>query len=395
MRAAFAALICTIAVGSIAGNLWFLDVFGPSAVAAALPLLSLVIVGSLLVVRRAGGPIGWLLGAAGALLQLVLLLQVYGSASLQAGSTLPEGELTLWLGSVISSVPFGLLVSAMVVFPDGHPPNRAFAILLLAFAAFIVISSLGFALADRPIPVPQPSGAFAGVPPRSIPNPFALNGPVGDLLLHVASAINIFLVLVLIAPLALVVRFRRSRGIERAQLKWLMYTAAVTFGVLLIPFVVPPSPIKTFTAAMSTFGVGLLPVAIGIAVTRYRLYDIDVLINTTVVYGAVSATLVATYFGAAILFQALLRPLTSGSEIAVAGSTLLVVALFQPLRSRIQEAVDRRFYRAKYDSERTLDAFAARMGDEIDLDALERELVGVVNDTMQPAHTGVWLRSGR
>ncbi len=161
---------------------------------------------------------------------------------------------------------------------------------------------------------------------------------------------------------------------------------------MLIGFLSPRGPIAALAQATSVIGIGLLPVAIGIAVMRYRLYDIDVLIRRTVVYGAVSAALVATYLGAAVLFQAVLRPFTSGSELAVAGSTLLVVALFQPFRSRIQGAVDRRFYRSRYDAARTLDAFGARLRNEVDLDSVRADLLGVVHDTVRPAHASVWLR---
>jgi len=389
---AFATLICAIAIGAFIAELRFLDFFGLSAVAAGFPLLSLAIVGSLLVLRRAGGPIGWLLGAAGALLELVLLLQVYGSASLEAGAALPGGELALWLGSVISVVPFGLVVCAMVLFPDGRPPNRGFAILLWAFAAFVVINVVESALADRPILLPQPSGTNIVGPPGSIPNPFALHGLVGDLLLFMASGINTFLPLLLIAPLALVVRFRRSRGIERAQLKWLTYTAAITFGLAVIPFAVPPGLIKTLAAATATFGIGLLPVAIGVAVTRYRLYDIDVLIRRTLTYAVLSAVLVVAYVSGVALIQFAFSPVTSGNGLAVAISTLVVVALFQPLRRRIQSSVDRRFYRSGYDAVRMLDAFSAQLRDEVDLDAVRADLIDAVHHSVQPAHASVWLR---
>ncbi len=394
MKVAFATLVCVIAFGSIAADLWFLDFFGPLIVVVPLPLLPLAIVGAFLVVRRAGGPIGWLLGAAGALLQLVLLSNAYGYTSLEAGAALPGGELAIWLGSFIWIAALGLVVSAMVRFPDGRPPGRTFAILLWAFVAFVVIGAVGVALADRPIVVsPSFVGPHAGDPPRSIPNPFALHGPIGDPMRLVASAIDNFLALVLIAPVALVVRFRRSRGVEREQLKWLTYTAAIAFGLWLLAFVSPRGAIANLAQATSVVGIGLLPVAIGIAVTRYRLYDIDVLIRRTLIYATVSALLAAAYLGGVAMFQFVLSPFTSGSPIAVAVSTLLVVALFQPLRSRIGSAVDRRFYRAKYDAERTLDAFAVRLRDEVDLGALEGELLEAVRETVQPAHAGVWLRS--
>lgn len=245
-----------------------MDYFGPFIVVAA-PLLSFALVGSLLVIRRAGGPIGWLLGAAGAFFQLGALADAYGHASLEAGAALPGGELALWSGSFIWTAVLGSVVSALVLFPDGRPPGRAFAILLWAFAAFVVAAAVGSALADQPIVVAPPFvGPQAGDLPRSIPNPFALHGPLGDLMLLAASAFNIFPALMLIAPAALVVRFRRSHGVEREQLKWLTYTAAVAFGLVLIGFVSPPGTIKVLAQAMSLVGVGLLPVAIGIAITQ-------------------------------------------------------------------------------------------------------------------------------
>jgi hypothetical protein len=196
----------------------------------------------------------------------------------------------------------------------------------------------------------------------------------------------------LTAPLALVVRFRRSRGVERAQLKWRTYAAAITVGLTLIPFVSPTGPVKTLAGATATFGIALLPVAIGIAIFRYRLYDIDLLIRRTVIYTALSAALIAAYLVGLALFQTLLAPITSGNAVGVAISTLFVVALFQPLRTRIQAAVDHRFYRSRYDAERTLDAFSLRLRDEVNLDAVRGGLLDAVRETMQPVHASVWLR---
>jgi hypothetical protein len=394
MRTAAAAMICAIGVAAFVADFWFLDFFGAAGIfLGTLPLLSFAIVGSFLAVRRAGGPIGWLLGAAGAVLQLVLLAQAYGSASLKAGATLPGGEIAVWFASALQFAAFGLVISAMVRFPDGRPPNRAFAIVLWAVVSFIVAAVVATALADQPVAAPLTfAGPHAGDHSRSIPNPFALHGPVGDLMLLAASAINFVAPLTLIAPLALAVRFRRSSGVERQQLKWLTYTAAIAFGLALIAFGTPPGPIRVFTDATSILGIGLLPIAIGIAVTRYRLYDIDVLIRRTLIYAALSAALLATYVGGVALLQTILSPLTSGSGVAVAISTLAVVALFQPLRTRIQSAVDRRFYRAKYDAELILDTFAGRLRDEVDLDSVRAELLTAIADTLQPSHASVWLR---
>jgi hypothetical protein len=395
VRRVFVALVCAIAIGSLAADLWFRDLFDPPGIFVALPLLSFAVVGSFLVVRRVGGPIGWLLGADGALLQMVAPSQAYGYASLDPGAALPGGELVLWLGSFIGSALLVLLIPAMVLFPDGHPPSRTVAILLGCSVAAGFIFSVASALADQPILVPLPYlGLHTAEGARAIPNPFAQHGPLGDLLQLTASALNTLAPpLLLVAPLALAVRFRRGQSVERQQLKWLMYAAALTFGLMVIGYVFSLGPIKILVNILTLFGLGLLPVTIAIAVTRYRLYDIDVLIRRTLIYAAVSAVLLGAYVGSVALVQFVLAPITAGSGVAVAISTLGVVALFQPLRRRIQEAVDRRFYRSRYDAERTLDSFAVRLRDEVDLDAVRADLLGSVQQTVAPAHLSLWLRA--
>jgi hypothetical protein len=138
-----------------------------------------------------------------------------------------------------------------------------------------------------------------------------------------------------------------------------------------------------------------LPIGTAVAILRYRLYDIDLLINRTLVYGLLSAALAATYFTGVVVLQAALRPLTGGSEVAVALSTLTVVAVFAPLRRRIQTAVDRLFYRSRYDAGRTLDAFGAALRDEVDLDSVRADLLDVVGATLRPAHASLWLREAK
>jgi hypothetical protein len=174
-----------------------------------------------------------------------------------------------------------------------------------------------------------------------------------------------------------------------------MYTAAIAFGLVLIGFASPGGTAKLLIQFTGIVGVGLLPVAIGIAIFRYRLYDIDVLIRRTLTYAALSAILLAAYLVGLALFQTILAPITSGSAAAVAISTLGVVALFQPVRARIQAGVDRRFYRSRYDSTQTLDAFSARLRDEVDLDAVRSDLIDAVQRTVQPAHASVWLRQAK
>jgi hypothetical protein len=186
------------------------------------------------------------------------------------------------------------------------------------------------------------------------------------------------------------VRFRRSRGVERQQMKWFVYAVA-----LLLTF--PLEGLLPDIVDNVLFGLTLIaiPTAIGIAVLRYRLYEIDIVINRTLVYGSLTALLVAVYFGGVATTQTIFRALTGQEQqpqLAIVVSTLAIAALFNPLRRRIQGFIDRRFYRSKYDAAKTLEAYSSKLRDETDLDALTAELVGVVRETMQPAHVSLWLR---
>src|SRR5215204_4436414 len=196
------------------------------------------------------------------------------------------------------------------------------------------------------------------------------------------------------SALLIIVRLRRAGRVERQQIKWLAYGGAVVVGgifvgVLIILWSVPAS---IMIMSVSLLG---LPVFTGIAIVRYRLYEIDILINRTLVYGALSATLALIYFGGVATTQAIFRALTGQQEqpqLAIVISTLLIAALFNPLRRRIQRFIDRRFYRRKYDARKTLEAFSAKLRDETDLDALSDDLVGVVKETMQPSRISLWQR---
>jgi hypothetical protein len=194
--------------------------------------------------------------------------------------------------------------------------------------------------------------------------------------------------LLLAAVASVVVRFARSRGVERQQLKWFAYAAAL-LAVSVVASAVVPVPIVSALPTLVIFG---LPIALAIAVLRYHMYDIDLLINRTVVYGAATAAIAAMFFAGLVALQALLRPLISGNELAIAASTLTSFALFQPVRRRVQDAVDRRFNRAHYDAARTLDSFANHLSDDVDLDSLRSDLLEAVRATMAPAHASLWLR---
>jgi hypothetical protein len=206
-------------------------------------------------------------------------------------------------------------------------------------------------------------------------------------------AFPLMLVCGVAAVLSLVVRFRRSRGVERQQLKWFVYAAAVTLaGVLVIELVPIPegSVADDLLAVVGLVVVPSIPVAAGIAILRYRLYEIDRIVNRTLVYGLLSALLVLVYAAGALWLPRLLD--LGESELVVAASTLAVAALFQPARRRVQALVDRRFNRARYDAARTVEAFSARLRDQVDLDTLSAELLAVVDHTVQPAAASLWLR---
>ena len=193
----------------------------------------------------------------------------------------------------------------------------------------------------------------------------------------------------LLAFAALAVRFKRSRGSERLQLKWFVLSVAFAIvGVFVGPFQGSASG-----EVIAAVGVLTIPFATAIAILKYRLYDIDVVINRTLVYGLLTAFLAATYFGSVVFLQRVLDPVTADSGLAVAASTLVVAALFRPLRTKIQFFIDRRFYRRKYDARKTLEEFSAHLRNEVELHALTAQLLGVVGETMQPRHLSLWLRS--
>jgi hypothetical protein len=196
---------------------------------------------------------------------------------------------------------------------------------------------------------------------------------------------------------ALFVRYRRANETEREQIKWLLYACAVFLVVYVGGFVSGLGGTASLGGYIWGVFFGLsviaLPAAIGIAILKYRLYEIDVLVNRTLVYGSLTVTLIALYFGGIVVLQRFFVLLTGQqSTLAVVASTLLIAALFTPLRRRLQSFIDRRFYRSKYDARKTLEAFSAKLRDETNLDALRDDLVGVVRETMQPAQVSLWLR---
>jgi hypothetical protein len=234
--------------------------------------------------------------------------------------------------------------------------------------------------------------------PEKVEGVSGTENPLGTHALSWLAAAILLLIVSFVGGLAaLVVRYRRSRSQDRVQLRWIAFGGAVFLAVYLGSLPAnqwgnDQTAVGITVTAVAQAAFAALPISIGYAVLRHRLYDIDTVVNRTLVYGALTATLAATYAGSVLLLQLVLSGVTSGSGFAVAVSTLAVAALFRPARTRIQSAVDRRFFRQKYDAARTVERFGARLRDEVDLDALGSELRAVVADTMQPSSVSLWLR---
>jgi hypothetical protein len=342
--------------------------------------IAFTMLGAIVAIRRPANLIGRLLLASGVLWALTELEFEYAVYAIAGRPTpLPGGLFLAWLGSWEWTLCVGLYPVLLVIFPDGRISTPARRAVIAASALSAGLTAFAFAFRPGPLQL----NAF-------VENPFT---PVPRDVIDAAliAALAITFPMVVVAAGMLIRRFRRSVGIERQQLKWLAFAAVPVVLIGPLSGIVPGKPIQV----LGTLAQLALPATIGLAVLRYRLYDIDVLINRSLVYGALSAVLAATYFATVVLCQALLRPLVGGSELAVAVSTLVTLALFQPLRRRIQHAVDRRFYRSRYDAARILDEFALRLHDEVDLDAVSGDLLLAVNSTIQPASVSVWLRRNR
>lgn len=358
---------------------WYLG----SQVDMTSPLSALVFVatGALIALRQPRHPVAWcfiLLGLFGDLFLAFANYTLYGTVT--DPGALPAVPVVEWITHWFWAMPSGVLPIMMLLFPTGRPPTvRWWPVAWLAVGATLL-----FAGTDA-------FGAYLAAGESSLgasttPEPVGLASLVSALL---------WAVTLVAAVASLVVRFRRSRGVERQQLKWFASAAAVVVSLQLVGLLAYVTPLPPVISLLMNLSFALLPLSAAIAILRYRLYDIDLLINKTLVYGSVTAVLGATYVFAVLVSQQLLRGLTGGSDIAVAGSTLLVVVLFQPIRRRVQEFADRRFYRARYDAQRTTDAFIARLRHDVDLDSVRADLLRVVHRAIQPAHASVWLRSGR
>ena len=341
------------------------------------------ILGSLIASRRPRNPYGWVWLGFGLGLTLNQLAVSYSAYALVEPATL-VAPLTisdvLGLGNQVS---LGLAPFLLLLFPTGRLPSRRW----------------------RPVAwISALSGAMIVLLVFLFDDPDKVGGTIG---IMAASVVFIIFATIAVSALSLLFRYRRASGVERQQLKWVAFAAvlAALFLVgqqlfwlagLLISYLVGgdlPTLNRSLENLLNVAITVCLYAGVGIAILRYRLYDIDIIINRTLVYGSLTVFLALVYFGGVISLQGLLRALTGqGSQLAIVASTLLIAALFNPLRRRVQNFIDHLFYRRKYDAAKTLEAFSAKLRDETDIDALNSELLSTVRETVQPEHVSLWLR---
>jgi len=350
-----------------------------------------------LVVLRVANRIGWLLLGVAVLMGVNPATSMYAVVALTRPDTLPAGEL-VGVISELTFLPLLVLVAGMLVlFPDGHLPTSRWRPVAAVVLGICAVEGVLYAVAPRSVALPAPGGVSL-----TYDNPLALES-LGDFGRQVGSLnalAAIYLPLLALALTSLVTRYRRGSADVRRQILWVAFVA----GVFLVLQVVasagqlvcgcssaPVTVVAQQTqGAVAQFGI---PLAITVAILKYRLYQIDRILNRALVYGALSVTIGGVYLVSVLLLQLLLNPVTTQSDVAVAASTLAAAALFRPARLGIQRVVDRRFYRSRYDAGRTLDAFATQLQHEVDLNAAARDLRSAVDETWQPAHVSLWLRS--
>src|SRR5919107_567487 len=322
----------------------------PFAVGFIAVQLGCATAGAIISSRLPGNAVGWIFLAIGLLLGLLFAVGAYADLAIDMGyDSLPGGWIAAWIGTwIFIPAAFGLPMFLLLLFPDGRFISKRWRLVGWILGILVV-----FAAATDALALPAFALAVAG----------------------------------------LAVRLRRSRGVERQQLKWFTYCAALV-GAGFGAGVFVSGPVGGLAFLVGLLALAGLPVAAGIAILRYRLYDIDVIVNRTLVYGSLTVSMAALYIASVVSLQYVFRILTGGgSQLAIVASTLVIAALFNSLRRRIQSFIDRRFYRKKYDARKTLEEFSAKLRDETDLATLSEELVGVVQETMQPRHASLWLRT--
>ena len=338
--------------------------------------------GALISYRRPGNVMGWIFLATGVFTGVQMFSGQYAAVALAPdGPTLPGGAHAAWFAAQTQNSYGVSILFLVLLFPNGMLPSRRWRPLAWAIGVFLAVSLVVAALTPGPFP-DFPSAS----------NPFGVEGAM--LPESVLSAWQFGLLACVVSTLlSLILRFYFSRGEERLQLKWFTYAAVVGLSTPLLLSSLAPAVFQVVGLFAWTLGFLSLPVSAGVAILKYRLYDIDRIINRTLVYGPLTAMLVAVYVGGVVGLQYALGALTGGgSQLAIVASTLLIAALFNPMRRRVQNFIDHRFYRRKYDAAKTFEAFSAKLRDETDLEQLNAELLSTVRETVQPEHVSLWVR---
>jgi hypothetical protein len=372
----FAGLVLLVVTGSIG---WPLAAFF-FVVETAFPALGLFIV------ARTRNRVGWVFLVAGLALGIQSFSYAYGEYGLvHRPGAVPGASLLAWVGEV-AWLPQLVLATMFLflLFPDGQLPSRRWRWVVGLGAAGVLLVETSIVFAPTLYSHPNLRAPLAGLVPESMLNVFA---NVGTL---------IALPAMLLALVSVGVRYRHADTVGRQQIKWFAYAAGVFFTAQMVFNVFELGQDNVLAALLNGLSTLLIPLSVAIAVLRYRLYDIDVVINRTLVYGGLTAVLALVYLGGVVGVGGLVRGVTGQERntLVVAGSTLAVAGLFRPARTRIQAFIDRRFYRSRYDAQQTIADFSAKMRDQIDLDSLTSEMVAVVRNTVQPTHVSLWLRPG-
>jgi hypothetical protein len=379
-----AAALASAALGALLG---VLNHFQPAGSVALwfdlVSSLALAVPGAVLVGYRPANPIGWILAAMGLTAGASVVLGEYGYYALHTNpGSMPGGVLALWLQTLVWFPPIGLVPLLALLVPDGSPPSTRWRPLAWVAVAAMAVVIVAGAVSPGPI---------GGEPlPGTPQNPLGIGRARQALDLAEGVAFLVTPALAGVALLALALRFRRAQGTERQQLKWFAYgTFLLLAGGVALFLPLSEAVAKVIVAA----GLGCFTATLAVAVLRHGLYEIDVIINRTLVYGLLTALLAGVYAAAVLVLGQLFGGVGEHPPSwVVAGATLAVAVLFQPARRRIQAVVDRRFNRRKYDAAKTLEAFSARLRDQVDLDTLSTELLAVTNQTMQPTMATLWLR---
>lgn len=359
-----------IVLGFITSTVAFLDVVA---------MLPLPVLGALLTIKKPRHPIGWL---------MLMVATAVGGATLShtVGQLEGIGGFGAGVAQVSNHISFAIMVGGfglmLALFPTGSVASPRWRLLRWTpvVSTFLLALNALFVAADDPLEARSPFAIDAATPF------FEAAGGVG-LVMGFLSIVA--------GGLSVVVRARTAGATERAQIKWFAFGVGALVALMLVsvtPWTRGPRISAVFEVLLLLMVGVVLPGCLALAILKHRLYDIDVVVNRALVYTALTAILATSYLLIVVILQRLLEPLTAQSDLAVAASTLAVAALFRPLRSRVQAFIDHRFYRRKYDAAETLSAFSGRLRDQVDLASLRIELVGVVEDTMQPAYASLWLR---